>query len=291
MNSAFLPFAKETLPGLFRNDSLIVSNATCKARGAIQPCEGCTTGSACQYPVRPENTGVNEGRSTSMSDRTNLYSSTASTAYRPLCSPKTIPASSLRKSVTSSMMETHTRSDSAASIGTTSSDSNKNSWATVTRARATQPLTDEAPKPNYEYAHPSSVARNKRGQRIDSSLEYDREAVQRLKKLKLCNQFYIGGGCCHFAAGKADKCPHRHDVNLSSSEKHCLRVVARETPCKRGTTCDDLKCIYGHKCPFPIAAEGSLRGTCMNGELCRFPREMHGMDLVPVKYTKITGSF
>ena len=108
----------------------------------------------------------------------------------------------------------------------------------------------------------------------------------------MCNQFYIGNGCCHYEAGKADKCPHRHDIKLNAQEKHYLRVVARETPCKRGTHCEDLKCIYGHRCPFPPATEGSMRGAnCINGENCRFPREMHNMDMVPVKTTKITGTF
>jgi hypothetical protein len=70
-----------------------------------------------------------------------------------------------------------------------------------------------------------------------------------------------------------------------------LRVVARETPCKKGHECDDPKCIYGHQCPFPAASEGSMRGSglCLNGEACRFPASMHGMDLQPMRITKVTG--
>ena len=135
--------------------------------------------------------------------------------------------------------------------------------------------------------------RNLKGQRIDDTLDYDRDEVQRLKKLKMCNQHYIGLGCCHYNAGKSDKCPHRHDIRLTTKERYSLRVVARETPCKKGFECDDVKCIYGHRCPFPLATEGSARGSgmCLNGDNCRFSRDMHGVDTKVVKKTLITGAF
>ena len=61
-------------------------------------------------------------------------------------------------------------------------------------------------------------------------------------------------------------------------------MVARETPCKKGHGCDDVKCIYGHRCPFPLATEGSMRGIgCLNGNACRFPSSMHGMDTQAVR--------
>ena len=137
----------------------------------------------------------------------------------------------------------------------------------------------------------TTIPRNKKGYRLDTAVQYDRDEVQRLKKLKACNQHYIGVGCCHYNAGKADKCPHNHRYTFSYSELKSLRVVARETPCKKGHDCDDPKCIYGHQCPFPTASKGSLRGSglCLNGEGCRFPASMHGMDLVPLRITKVTG--
>jgi len=185
----------------------------------------------------------------------------------------------------------HLRSDSLAS-STNSSDNGVKTWAGAAKVAAALPFTD-LPRPTSQHAgFTSAITRNKKGQRLDVALEYDREEVQRLKKLKCCNQHYIGQGCCHYNAGKVDKCPHAHDFDLSTRDMHHLRVIARETPCKRGSECDDIKCIYGHSCPFPMASEGSMRGIgCLNGSACRFPDGMHGMDKVPVKMIKVTGTF
>jgi len=173
-----------------------------------------------------------------------------------------------------------------------SSESGVNAWATVAKKSSSLPFTD-LPKQQAAIQPPKAVSRNRAGYRIDEELEYNRDEVQRLKRIKLCNQHYLGQGCCHYNAGKADKCPHKHDMKLTSQERYWLRVVARETPCKRGFECDDVKCIYGHRCPFPVATEGSSRGSgsCLNGENCRFPREMHGVDTKVIKYIKVTGAF
>lgn len=152
----------------------------------------------------------------------------------------------------------------------------------IASKKATQPLADFRPASAPVPATP--IKRNKFNQRLDDVLDYDRDEVQRVKKLKSCNQHYIGNGCCHFNAGKPDKCPHAHNNRLTDADLKVLRVVARETPCKKGHDCDDPKCIYGHRCPFPLAMEGSMRGIgCLNGNACRFPSSMHGMDTVPVK--------
>ncbi|KAK5119010.1 hypothetical protein LTR62_000221 [Meristemomyces frigidus] len=177
-------------------------------------------------------------------------------------------------------------------VSTTSSNSdNINTWAGKVKASAALPFMDKtsASPVSSALTGSSDIPRNRAGQRIDETLEYDREEVQRLKRLKMCNQHFIGLGCCHFNAGKAEKCPHRHDMKLNKHELHCLRIVARETPCKRGLFCDDVKCIYGHRCPFPTASEGSMRGSgrCMNGEACRFNAEMHGVDTRIVKFVKV----
>lgn len=170
-----------------------------------------------------------------------------------------------------------------------SSDAGGGTWATVTRKNAHRPVENMVITPTRGIL--PSVHRNKQGQRVDMAMEYDRSEVQRIKKLKSCNQHYIGNGCCHYNAGKANKCPHHHHLTFTPAELNTLRVVARETPCKRGHECDDPKCIYGHQCPFPVAVEGSMRGSglCLNGESCRFPASMHGMDTAPLKVTKITG--
>ena len=151
--------------------------------------------------------------------------------------------------------------------------------------KATAPLTDLSRPATAQVTMSPPIKRNKAGQRLDDILDYDREDVQRVKKLKSCNQHYIGeNGCCHFNAGKPDKCPHAHHHKFTEQDLKTLRVVARETPCKKGHYCEDPKCIYGHRCPFPVANEGSMRGLgCLNGNACRFPASMHGMDTVAVR--------
>ena len=175
----------------------------------------------------------------------------------------------------------HERQMSTASVASSGSD-RAGGWSVVAAKSKNQPLTDLCRPPPEPV---DTIKRNKHGQRIDEVLEYDRAEVQRLKKLKPCNQHYLNpNGCCHYNAGKADKCPHAHNFTFSPTDLKNLRVVAHETPCKKGHECDDRLCIYGHRCPFPVANEGSMRGIgCLNGNDCRFPRSMHGMDTVAVR--------
>lgn len=186
----------------------------------------------------------------------------------------------------------HLRTNSVASSEYSSESGAANSWATIAKSSSALPFRD-LPQAPSSAAPPKTILRNLSGQRVDETLEYDRDEVLRLKRLKMCNQHYIGNGCCHYNAGKSDKCPHRHDVKLNEHQRYMLRVVARETPCKKGFGCDDTKCIYGHRCPFPLATEGSSRGSgmCLNGENCRFSRDMHGVDTRVVKRILATGAF
>ncbi|KAK5711479.1 hypothetical protein LTR17_018415 [Elasticomyces elasticus] len=199
----------------------------------------------------------------------------------------------LRPTISQDSLPQHMRTFSSTSIS--SDASNGNSWAVVAKSSAARPLTSttRVPTPTNITSVTKEILRNRHGHRVDETLDYDREEVQRLKRLKMCNQHYIGSGCCHYNAGKSDKCPHKHEIKASAHEKYCLRVVARETPCKKGLYCDDTKCIYGHRCPFPLATQGSLRGSggCLNGENCRFGPEMHGVDTKVVKTLKVIGTF
>lgn len=156
-------------------------------------------------------------------------------------------------------------------------------WASIAARVAHRPFQD-LKKPAVETKVIGPVVRqNKNEQRLDAHMDYDHDRVYELKKLKLCNQHYIGRGCCHYEAGNG-ACPHKHDYPLSVKDAKWLRVVARETVCKKGTACLDFDCIYGHHCPYPKANEGSMRGIgCINGDACRFAREMHGMDMTVAK--------
>ena len=83
-------------------------------------------------------------------------------------------------------------------------DAGGNMWSTVASRNMHRPMKDLTIKDSPDSA--PKISRNKYGQRIDITPPYDREHVQKVKKLKACNQHYIGVGCCHFNAGKADKC-------------------------------------------------------------------------------------
>ena len=135
---------------------------------------------------------------------------------------------------------------------------------------------------------PTTILRNRYAQRLDTPRPYDRDEILRIKALRLCNQHYIGGGCCHYNAGRADKCPHTHRTQLTARDRGWVRAVARETPCKRGHMCDEAKCIYGHQCPWPRASNEDARAfPCSLAASCRFQRSMHDMDEFAVELTHV----
>ncbi|CAK4030169.1 Hypothetical predicted protein [Lecanosticta acicola] len=213
----------------------------------------------------------------------------------PLFSPRSGPgvASPAPSASVSTRREPMTRTNSIASSSavseslstgiskesvTSSATGGSGGWANIARASATLPYKDlTRPAPEPKIAGPV-IRQNRAGQRLDPDMAYDHDKVYELKKQKYCNQHYIGRGCCHYEAGNG-ACPHKHDAKLNKDELKWLRVVARETVCKKGTACLEFDCIYGHHCPYPKMMEGSMRGIgCINGDNCRFGREMHGMD-------------
>lgn len=265
---AVLPFRTKKFPGIFRDTKINVA-------------VDLLTGQNVSYRPRMDSHGLS-ATSEAFTPRTN-------SPYTPVFSPGGgIPQ---LDGQTLAHRLPHLRTNSLTSSGN-SSESGVNSWATVAKSSSSLPFTNLIRK-EASFEPPKAVLRNLKGHRVDETLDYDRDEVQRLKKLKMCNQHYIGNGCCHYNANKANKCPHRHDVKLTQQERYWLRVVARETPCKKGFECDDVKCIYGHRCPFPLATEGTMRGSgmCLNGENCRFSQHMHGVDTKIVKRTLITGAF
>ncbi|KAJ6099177.1 hypothetical protein N7467_000712 [Penicillium canescens] len=127
---------------------------------------------------------------------------------------------------------------------------------------------------------PKAVERNKYGQRVDR-LDFKsipRDDLNRLKKLKLCNYHFLLGECPN-----EENCYHDHDRKLSRQELHILSAIARMTPCRFGLDCDDVECIYGHRCPQSEPG----KKTCFRGETCRFDPVAHGIDTNIVKVTKI----
>ncbi|KAF2667042.1 hypothetical protein BT63DRAFT_427461, partial [Microthyrium microscopicum] len=138
------------------------------------------------------------------------------------------------------------------------------------------------------------------GRRIDPvPAKYNKDEVDRVKKLKLCNVHYLRGPCPYDQAlkhpkvnkhTKDGKCTHRHDYKATKAELETLALVARMAPCSNGMECEDGPCIYGHVCPAPrqtnlhklkggptAIAEGKL---CIFGVECRFDTKMHVYDLI-----------
>lgn len=267
---AVLPFDTVKFPGIFRDTKINVMGSTLDL----------LTG----QPLRPR---VDTRGLSATSD---VFTPRSGSPFSPFSPPRNGIPQLDGQAV--AQRAPHLRTASIASSDSFGPPNAGGSWAAITKASSAMPFTDLPPAART--AEPAkTISRNIKGQRIDEPLDYDKDEVARLKKIKMCNQHYIGQGCCHWNAGKADKCPHRHDVKLTSQERYWLRVVARETPCKKGAYCDDVKCIYGHRCPFPVANEGSSRGSgmCLNGDHCRFPRDMHGVDTKIVKTIRATGAF
>ena len=153
-------------------------------------------------------------------------------------------------------------------------------WAKLAQRVAPLPQTSTVPRA----VEPPARRHNKKGQRIDPPFDLDWDELKRVKKIKMCNMFYLHPDGCKWSA---ERCNHRHDYDATDAEIKLLRSVSRETPCHNGVRCDELVCVYGHRCPFPPATEGSMRGlACTLGDKCRFPREMHGIkDPAPARAT------
>ncbi|PGH01793.1 hypothetical protein AJ80_08959 [Polytolypa hystricis UAMH7299] len=150
-------------------------------------------------------------------------------------------------------------------------------WASTTAAGALTPFTDLTSKPSTP--DPPKVERNKYGQRVDR-LDFKtipKDELNRVKKLKLCNLYFLLGDCPNL------NCYHTHDYKLSKNERTVLQAVARMTPCRFGTECDDSGCIYGHRCPQSEIG----KNDCYWGSNCRFDAAAHGIDTTIVKVTKV----
>lgn len=153
-----------------------------------------------------------------------------------------------------------------------------NSWAA--KAAAPPPLV--AASPAYEPADRNEIiARNRAGQRIDPHCkDYDKSEVDRVKKLKLCNVHFLRQECPYDT-----QCTHTHDYQPSRSELAFLRLVARMSPCQNGSGCQDVKCIFGHRCPAPPSKTKVPKGakSCIFADTCKFPVQLHDVDTNVVK--------
>ncbi|KAF5846281.1 hypothetical protein GGP41_003660 [Bipolaris sorokiniana] len=149
-------------------------------------------------------------------------------------------------------------------------------------AKAAAPPPPKSKSPTYRPASREEIiARNRAGQRVDPPCkDYDKSEVDRVKKLKLCNIHFLRKECPY-----GDSCTHLHAYKPTESEIATLRLVARMAPCANGSICQDIKCIYGHRCPAPRHKTNHAKGTknCIFGDSCKFSGDLHDIDTTIVK--------
>jgi hypothetical protein len=155
-----------------------------------------------------------------------------------------------------------------------------NTWAA--KAAAPPPPSSANASPVYRPARrEEQVSRNRSGQRVDPPCkEFDKTEVDRVKKMKLCNVHFLRRECPYNSA-----CTHDHSAHPTEAEIATLRLVARMAPCTNGSGCQDTRCIYGHRCPAPPHRSYHVTGTksCIFGEACKFPPDLHDIDTHVVK--------
>jgi hypothetical protein len=163
------------------------------------------------------------------------------------------------------------------------------SWAT--KAKAAAALPDTPPPVKAVLASPggsTGIPRNRKGQRVDPTCNFDKPEVDRVRKLKMCNVHYLRKECPY-----GDKCTHKHERVPTKSELDTLRVVARMAACRNGSSCEDVKCIYGHRCQAPARLDKAKWNnsdggkTCIFGAECVFPGDLHNIDTTVVKMVKV----
>ncbi|KAL5381134.1 hypothetical protein DPSP01_007388 [Paraphaeosphaeria sporulosa] len=153
-------------------------------------------------------------------------------------------------------------------------------WAAL--AAAPPPPVTTQPVTTYKHMNREEViARNRIGQRVDPPCrDFDKAEVDRIKKIKMCNVHFLRNECPF-----GGNCTHLHNYQPTEAEIATLRLVARMAPCQNGSGCQDIKCIYGHRCPAPPPRANQLRGgkNCVFGESCKFPINLHDIDCSVVK--------
>ena len=76
-----------------------------------------------------------------------------------------------------------------------------------------------------------------------------------------------------------------HEYKPTKADIATLRYVARQAPCINGSGCQDIKCVFGHRCPAAPSKTNRVKGTknCIYGEACKFPAGLHDIDCNVVK--------
>ncbi|RAR09965.1 ccch zinc finger domain-containing protein [Stemphylium lycopersici] len=262
-----LPYKTDKFPGIFRSTKLVVWGP-----GAV----------FSPFPQSSTTAGVIETKGI-LND---FATSTGFPSRFPAPTPTQRPSGSpLMDSPlpTRAMLSSMPRTPSTSTLASDSVPTIKRVPAPMNyAAKAAMPPPPAPASPLYKPANRDEIiARNRLGQRVDTPCkDYDKTEVDRVKRIKMCNVHFLRDECPY-----ADNCTHLHAYQPTESELATLRLVARMAPCTHGGGCQDIKCIYGHRCPAPPGKNGSGKGTksCIFGDTCKFAAELHDIDTTVVK--------
>lgn len=163
---------------------------------------------------------------------------------QPARAPSDVAAAPLSQNVYQSPYQPITGNPNPSPVPSNSSAMNPKAASWASTANAAAQLASPPPTPTPNISHPATseeIPRNKFGQRVDPPTVYDREVVNRVRSLKLCNVHFLRHDCAY------DPCTHSHKYKITKNELQSLKTLARMVPCYYGPDCDDPKCIYGHR--------------------------------------------
>lgn len=153
----------------------------------------------------------------------------------------------------------------------TSSVAAADSSAAVTKKKAPLQATAAVPPSGDSSAAPrGAVRKNRNGQRVDMPVKCSAKDLAKVKSRHFCHSFHLLGECPWL--DKFGNCNNKHGEPIYGSWRCALQAVARLSPCDRGLSCADPKCLSGHNCTKPGCS----------GTGCRFSPEMHNVDVTPV---------
>ncbi|KAF2703489.1 hypothetical protein K504DRAFT_179104 [Pleomassaria siparia CBS 279.74] len=268
-----LPFPTRTIPGIFRTSKIQVPGAP----GAIPPGTNGINGGAYKPPHFANGIIGEAPKSPQVAKSYNIISGLPSRFPAPVRAPSENLFDSPVQRMASPFLPRTPSESSFASTGSPIPARPVMNYA----AKAALPAPPVTEAPVYKPANREEViARNRIGQRVDPPCrDYDKTEVDRIKKIKMCNVHFLRDECPYGA-----NCTHLHSYKPTKDELQTLRLVARMAPCQNGSGCQDIKCIYGHRCPAPRSDRGAKGAkSCIFGEQCKFPSELHDIDCAVVK--------
>jgi hypothetical protein len=255
-----LPYTTKKFPGLFRESKIVLNGAA----GVYNYAPPLATN-----PISPSSGPKSYGIFSGLPTRFPAPTRPTGLMDSPLPSRAALATSNMPRTPSSSTLASDGGSQVKPSV----------TWAA--KAAAAAPAAPTVSPPYRPPIRHESISRNKAGQRVDPPCkDYDKAEVDRVKRMKLCNVHFLRNEC-----DWVEGCAHEHAANPSREELATLRLVARMAPCSNGSSCRDIRCIYGHRCPAPPHRTNHRKGTksCIFGEDCRFPVELHDIDTSVVK--------